>query len=97
MSHKLKHLIKHQHKLQAKAALQRQELSANISAWHGRLRWVDRGFAAVNYVRHHPTTVLSAGALLAFFTPFKSGRTLFGAWAAFKALRNIGGLFSSKQ
>ena len=97
MRHKLKHLIKHQHKLQAKAELQRQDLSENIAAWHGRLKWLDRGLAAAGFVKRHPTSVLGAGALLAYLIPNRSGKIFLGALAALKALRKVTGIFSVKD
>ena len=92
MSQKLKHLIKRQHHLQSQAQVQREALSENITAWHSRLRWLDRGLSLAGFVKRHPTAILGAGALVAMLN--RSGKTFLGAWAALKAMRKLVGLLS---
>jgi hypothetical protein len=97
MNHQLKHLLKRQHKLQAKAAQQRQDLSENMHHWHTRLRWLDRGLAAAGFVKRHPTALFGAGAILAYFIPNRSGKVFLGAYAALKGLRKFLHIFSSNK
>jgi hypothetical protein len=92
MSQRLKHLIKRQHHLQSQAQSQRDALSENLTGWHGRLRWLDRGLAMAGFVRRHPTAILGAGALVAMLN--RSGKTFLGAWAALKAVRKLVGLLA---
>lgn len=94
MHHKLRHLSKRQHELQLEAAAQREALSQNMHAWHGRLKWLDRGIAAAGFVKRHPTAILGTGALLAMLN--RSGKLFLGAFAALKALRKVTQIFSKK-
>ena len=94
MHHKLHHLAQKQARLQAATALQRESLSLHGAHWQVRLKWVDRGFAAIRFVKNNPGMILGAGALFAIFTPIKATRILLSTWAALKSVRNIGGLFS---
>ena len=94
MHHKLHHLNQKQAQLQAEAALQRESLSLHSAQWQVRLKWVDRGLAAMRFVKNNPGMILGAGALFAIFTPMKATRILLSSWAALKGVRNIGGLFS---
>lgn len=94
MNHQLKHLINRQHKLQAQAAQQRQDLSDNIHHWHTRLKWLDRTLAVAGFVKRHPATLLSAGAVLAMLIPNRSGKMFVGVLAALKTLRKMTSLFS---
>jgi hypothetical protein len=94
MNQKLSHLAHQQAKLQAEAALQREDLTIHAAEWHMRLTWVDRGLALTRFVKNNPGMILGAGALFAMFTPFKAARILLGSWATLKGVRNISGLFS---
>ena len=92
MSQKLKQLIERQQQLQSQAQGQREVLSENLSGWHGRLRWLDRGLALAGFVKRHPTAILGTGALVAMLN--RSGKTFLGAWAALKAMRKLVSLLS---
>lgn len=94
MNHQLKHLINRQHKLQAQAAQQRQDLSDNIHHWHTRLKWLDRTLAVAGFVKRHPAALLGAGAVLAMLIPNRSGKMFVGVLAALKTLRKMTSLFS---
>ena len=95
MNQKLNQLIQRQHKLQAQAAEQRQDLSGNIHHWHARLKWLDRTLAVAGFVKRHPATLFGAGAVLAMLIPNRSGKTLLGAYTAIKFLRKFLDVFSS--
>lgn len=62
--------------LLAQAAAQRTALAYTLEPWRVRLARVDRGVAAVRYVRRHPVLLVGASLLLAAMRPRRIGRWL---------------------
>lgn len=55
--------------LVAQSALHRATLAQGIAPWQPRLALVDRGVAAVRYVRRYPMALAAAGLLVAALRP----------------------------
>jgi hypothetical protein len=65
----LNEVIARRQLLLARSALQRATFARGIVPWQPRLALVDRGVAAVRYVRRYPATLAAAGLLVAALRP----------------------------
>jgi hypothetical protein len=61
----LNELIAKRQLLLAQCALQRATLAQNVAPWRPRLAMLDRGIAAVRYVRRYPGALAAMGLLAA--------------------------------
>jgi hypothetical protein len=77
--------------LVAQSALQRATLAQGIAPWQPRLALLDRGIAAVRYVRRYPVALAAAGLLVAALRPQRAAGWLqrgFMLWQVGSTLRN---------
>ncbi|MBX9905098.1 MAG: YqjK-like family protein [Burkholderiales bacterium] len=87
----LNELIARREKLLAQSAAQRAVLAQCIEPWSPRLAWVDRGIAAVRYVRRYPAALAGMGLLVAALRPLRAAGWLqrgFLLWQVGSTLRN---------
>ncbi len=77
--------------LVAQSALQRASLAQCIAPWQPRLVWVDRGIAAVRYVRRYPAALAALGLLVATLRPHRAAGWLqrgFMLWQVGSSFRS---------
>lgn len=87
----LNELIARREKLVARAAAQRTLLAQCIAPWPPRLVWVDRGIAAVKYLRRYPAALAGMGLLVTALRPLRAAGWLqrgFLLWQVGSTLRN---------
>lgn len=87
----LSELAARREKLVAQAALQRAMLAQSLVPWPARLVWVDRGIAAVKYLRRYPAALAGVGLLVAALRPLRAAGWLqrgFILWQVGSTLRN---------
>jgi YqjK-like protein len=91
MSEKLYTLFERRKHLVAEAAIQRLLLAQNIEIWRAPLAKVDRGLAAVRYIKNHPIWIASTGlGLLTVVGPNRTGKWFqrgFVMWQIVRKLR----------
>ena len=86
----LHELAARREQLVARAAAQRAVLVQCIAPWPPRLAWVDRGIAAVRYVRRYPVALAALGLLVAALRPHRAAGWLqrgFVLWQVGSTLR----------
>ncbi len=91
MNSELSRLVARREKLVAQAAAQRAELAQGIAPWRPRLALLDRGIAAVRYVRRYPATLAALGLLVAGLRPLRTAAWLQRGWVLWQigsSLRN---------
>lgn len=66
--------------LVAQSALQRATLVQGVAPWQSRLALLDRGLAAVRYVRRYPVALAAAGLLVAALRPHRAAGWLQRGW-----------------
>lgn len=66
--------------LVAQSALQRATLVRGVAPWQPRLALLDRGLAAVRYVRRYPAALAAAGLLVAALRPHRAAGWLQRGW-----------------
>jgi hypothetical protein len=66
--------------LVAQSALQRATLVQGVAPWRPRLALLDRGMAAVRYVRRYPVALAAAGLLVAALRPHRAAGWLQRGW-----------------
>lgn len=87
----LNDLAARREKLLARSAAQRAVLAQCIAPWSPRLAWVDRGIAAVRYVRRYPAALAALGLLVAALRPHRVAGWLqrgFMLWQVGSSFRN---------
>ena len=67
-------------RLVAQSAAQRATLAQSIAPWRSRLALVDRGIAAVRYVRRYPAVLAGIGLLVAALRPHGTAAWLQRGW-----------------
>lgn len=67
-------------RLVVRSATQREVLTRGMASWRPRLVLVDRGIAAVRYVRRYPALLAAAGLLLAALRPRRAVGWLQRGW-----------------
>jgi hypothetical protein len=73
--------------LLARAAVQRERLSVQLQPWETPLALVDKGIAAVRYVRRNPQWIVAAVLLFAVLRPRRAialARNGLIAWRAWR-------------
>lgn len=83
MNQKLNMLAKRRHLLLTQAAIQRELLQDELAPWQARLAMAEKGFAAVRYVKSHPSLFIGGVALFGLLRP---GASLLGRGRAAKWL-----------
>jgi len=74
-------------RLLARAAVEREHVSAQLRAWEAPLALVDRSVAAVRCVRRHPEWLVAAAVVLAILRPRRAlawARNGLLAWRAWR-------------
>lgn len=74
-------------RLMARAAVERERLSAQLQAWETPLAFVDRSFAAARYIGRHPQWIVAAVVLLVVLRPRRAlswARNGLIAWRAWR-------------
>lgn len=72
--------------LLARAAVDRERVSAQLRAWEAPLAVLDRGVAAARYVRQHPQWIVTMAVVLAVLRPrravawARNGLIVWRAW-----------------
>jgi hypothetical protein len=89
MNGKLNRLAERRRLLIAQAEVQRTALALNMAPWRARLALVDRGVAAVRYVRSHPALILGVALLVAALRPRRAGTWLQRGWLAWQIGRRL--------
>ncbi len=87
----LNELAARREKLVARAAAQRALLAQSLAPWPPRLVWVDRGIAAVKYLRRYPAALAGVGLLVTALRPLRAAGWLqrgFLLWQVGSTLRN---------
>lgn len=73
-------------RLLVRAALEREQLSAQLDAWRAPLALLDRGVAAARQVRRHPEWLVAVAVVIALVRPRRAlawarrGFILWRAW-----------------
>jgi hypothetical protein len=75
--------------LVAQSALQRATLAQEIASWQPRLVLVDRGIAAVRYLRRYPAALAAAGLLVAALRPHRAAGWLEYGWLGWQIGRSL--------
>ncbi len=75
--------------LVAQSTLQRATLVQSIAPWGPRLAWLDRGIAAVDYVRRYPVLTSALGFLVAALRPNRASRWLEHGWVLWQVGRGF--------
>lgn len=76
----LNEVIERRKRLVARSALQRATLMQAVAPWQSRLALLDRGLAAVRYVRRYPAALAGAGLLVAALRPHRAAGWLQRGW-----------------
>ncbi len=74
-------------RLVARAALEREQLSARLDAWRGPLALADKSIAAGRYLRRHPQWLVALAVVIALIRPrraFAWARRGFVVWRAWR-------------
>jgi len=85
----LSHIITRRKLLLAQSALQRATLVQEIAPWQPRLALLDRGIAALRYVRRYPGALAAAGLLVAALRPHRSAAWLERGWVLWQVGRGL--------
>lgn len=85
----LNELIARRKLLVAQSALQRATLAQGIAPWQSRLALLDRGIAAVRYVRRYPGALAAAGLLVAALRPYRAAAWLERGWVLWQVGRGL--------
>lgn len=75
--------------LVAQSALQRATLAQGIAPWQSRLALLDRGIAAVRYVRRYPCALAAVGLLVAALRPYRAAAWLERGWVLWQVGRGL--------
>jgi YqjK-like protein len=92
MSEKLRNLAERREHLVSQAAEQRLLLAQNVETWRAPIALVDRGLAAVSYIKRHPISAVSAS--LGLFIVMRSSSTtkwFQRGWLVWQVVRRLGG------
>lgn len=74
-------------RLVARSAAQRDEVALLLAPWRGPLHIADRGLAAAEYLRAHPSIVVVAAAALVILAPrraFRWAKRAFAVWRGYR-------------
>ncbi len=75
--------------LVAQSALQRATLAQGIAPWRPRLALLDRGVAAVRYLRRYPAALAAAGLLAAALRPHRAMAWFERGWMLWQVGSNL--------
>ena len=90
MSEKLCTVFQRRKHLVAEAATQRLLLAQNIEIWRAPLAKVDRGLAAVRYIKNHPIWVAGTGlGLLTVVGPNRAGKWFQRGFVMLQIVRKL--------
>jgi hypothetical protein len=89
MNAKLTQLAARREYLIAKAAAQRIALAQNLEPWRIPLARVDRGLAALHFLKRHPAWLVGGGALLAVLQPGRVLSWLRRGWIGWQMLSGL--------
>jgi len=89
MNNKLIRLSERRERLVAQTAAQRRILAKSIEPWRTPLARVDRGLAALHYLRNHPVWIVGGISLLAAFRPNRVGKWLQLGWVTWQLSRKL--------
>lgn len=91
MNKKLTRLAERQERLVAQAAAQRITLAQNIEPWRMPLARVDRGLAALRYIKRHPAWIVGGAVLFAALRPGPVGKWLRRGWVTWQMVYKLRG------
>lgn len=80
-------LVERRDRLVAQCALQRAVLTQNIEPWRIPLARIDRGLAALRYIKSNPVWMVGGGALLAALRLGRVGKWLGRGWVAWRMVQ----------
>ena len=80
MNSELIRLAARREQLVAQSAAQRATLAQGIASWRPRLALIDRGIAALNYVRRYPALLATLGLLVTALRPRRATSWLQRGW-----------------
>ena len=75
--------------LMARAAVERERISVQLSAWEAPLALVDKSISAVRYARQHPEWIVAALVLFAVLRPKRALTWARNGLIAWRSLRWI--------
>lgn len=91
---RLAHVHARRERLLARSGAQRDELALLLAPLRGPLAVADRGIAAAQYARAHPSLVVIAAAVFVLLSPkraFRWARRAFTVWRGYRwAARALG-------
>jgi hypothetical protein len=89
MNAKLTQLVARREYLIAQTAAQRIALAQNIEPWRIPLARVDRGLAALHFIKRHPAWLVGGGVLFAVLQPSRVLTWLRRGWVGWQMLRGL--------
>jgi hypothetical protein len=90
MNNKLLELAKRRERLIQEAADQRVKLTQAVDVWREPMALVDKGFAALSFIKKHPVWMASGSAiLLRVLQPAKVGKWVSRGWIAWQLMRKL--------
>jgi hypothetical protein len=84
-------LAERRERLVAQAAAQRMTLAQSIEPWRIPLARVDRGLAALRYIKSHPAWIIGGIVLLAALRPGRAGKWLGRGWVTWQMMHKLRG------
>jgi len=87
-------------RLVARAALEREQLSAQLDAWRAPLALFDKSIAAARYVRRHPEWLVAVAVVIALLRPRRAlawARRGFLAWRTWRWISDAARDFAQRK
>jgi len=84
-------LAERRERLVAQAAAQRMTLAQSVEPWRIPLARVDRGLAALRYIKNHPAWIVGGVVLLAALRPGRAGKWLGRGWVTWQMMHKLRG------
>lgn len=89
MNKKLALIIKRREQIVERIANQRMALAQHTAPWRAPLTLIDRGLAALRYIKQHSILAVGATALFGMLRPTPASTWLQSGWATFLAVRKL--------
>jgi hypothetical protein len=90
MSNKLLELAQRRERLIQEAADQRVQLTQAVDVWREPMALIDKGVAALSFIKKHPVWMASGSAiLLKVLRPSRVGKWVSRGWIAWQLMRKL--------